>query len=217
MFADQMQQLWRQYSNRALSEVRHIQEAGLAEILQSLFRETKDAPRAFEARTAYARSNDFLARQGVENATGSLRTFRERYENDSRLGTVVDDIARIEHDIERAEEPRQRLQSLVRRFMGEGKEIDFTDRSIVARADGEDIPISSLSSGEKQLLRILVGVIDAGESAVIIDEPELSMHIDWQKELINGLRTINPDAQLIVATHSPEIMAHVADDDIFRL
>jgi predicted ATPase len=218
LFADQMRQLWRRYSNRALSEVRQIQQSGLAEILQSLFNPSSDRePRALDAKTAYARANDFLARQGVHNATGSLASFTKRYEADPRLGGVVDDIDAIERQIERAEEPRRKLQELVRSFLSEGKKIAFNDRDISVQVGEEEIPLASLSSGEKQLLRILVGMINAEESTVLIDEPELSMHIDWQRELISGLRTINSEAQLIVATHSPEIMANVPDSEIFRL
>ncbi len=129
----------------------------------------------------------------------------------------MDDIDQIERQIERAEEPRRRLEQLVRSFLGEGKEIDFNDQDITVRVGNQEIPLKSLSSGEKQLLRILVEVINAGRSTVLIDEPELSMHIDWQRELISGLRTINPEVQLVVATHSPEIMANVEDAEIFRL
>jgi predicted ATP-dependent endonuclease of OLD family len=57
----------------------------------------------------------------------------------------------------------------------------------------------------------------AGESSLLIDEPEISMHIDWQQELISAMTTLNSSAQIILATHSPEIMADVDDDRIFRL
>jgi predicted ATP-dependent endonuclease of OLD family len=39
----------------------------------------------------------------------------------------------------------------------------------------------------------------------IADEPELSLHIDWQRKILNALLDLNPKAQIIVATHSPEI------------
>jgi predicted ATP-dependent endonuclease of OLD family len=41
----------------------------------------------------------------------------------------------------------------------------------------------------------------------IADEPELSLHVSWQAELLKALRDLNRNAQLIVATHSPEIVA----------
>lgn len=41
----------------------------------------------------------------------------------------------------------------------------------------------------------------------IADEPELSLHVKWQEKLINAIRELNPNAQLIIATHSPDIVA----------
>ena len=39
----------------------------------------------------------------------------------------------------------------------------------------------------------------------ITDEPELSLHIAWQRNLLSSIRKLNSNAQIIVATHSPEI------------
>lgn len=48
----------------------------------------------------------------------------------------------------------------------------------------------------------------------IADEPELSLHIEWQKDIIGAINTINPNAQVIVATHSPEIAGQWSDNII---
>ena len=215
-FAEEVQILWRRYTNKTLSDVRQIQQAGLATILQSLFSSELKPWDALDARAAFQRSKEFLRRQGVTKFQ-SFSAFSDLYSNDARLSTIVHEIDDIENLIERAEEPRRRLQRLVSQFLGEQKDIEFSDREISVRFGGEQIPLTTLSSGEKQLLRILVEVVNAGPGVVIIDEPELSMHIDWQRSLVQGLRTINPDAQIIVATHSPEIMAEVPDSRIHRL
>lgn len=72
------------------------------------------------------------------------------------------------------------------------------------------IAISSLSSGEKQLLILLTEtLLQQKEPFVYIaDEPELSLHIEWQRNLISSIRTLNPNAQIIFATHAPEIAAN---------
>lgn len=98
------------------------------------------------------------------------------------------------------------------------KEVRFKDRSIDVEAqDNTTIGLSSLSSGEKQVLRIFIETLLASSSSILIDEPEISMHIDWQRQLIPALQQLNPQAQLILATHSPEVMADIDDDKIFRL
>ena len=66
-----------------------------------------------------------------------------------------------------------------------------------------------LSSGEKQLLIILLTVLleDGREYVLMMDEPEISLHISWQYELLNWILKLNPNVQLIMTTHSPMIFA----------
>lgn len=67
--------------------------------------------------------------------------------------------------------------------------------------------LSSLSSGEKQLFILMTESLlqKCIPHLFIADEPELSLHIGWQKLVIGELLEMNPNAQIIVATHSPEI------------
>ena len=53
--------------------------------------------------------------------------------------------------------------------------------------DDKSIGLAALSSGEKHVLRILVETLDADAGPIIIDEPELSLHIDWQRELLGTI------------------------------
>ena len=65
-----------------------------------------------------------------------------------------------------------------------------------------------LSSGEKQMLAILLTVLveDREPYALLMDEPEISLHIDWQQRLIDLIRQLNPNAQIILSTHSPALI-----------
>lgn len=69
------------------------------------------------------------------------------------------------------------------------------------------IPLAKLSSGEKQLLILFIESLLQRKQPFIFlaDEPELSLHIAWQRNIISAIRSINPNAQIVVATHSPEI------------
>ena len=98
------------------------------------------------------------------------------------------------------------------------KEVLLEDNHIrVKTQSGPDISLASLSSGEKHALRIFIDTLQVEKSSLIIDEPEISLHVDWQQTLISNMRLLNPLAQIIVATHSPEIMADLPDNKIFRL
>lgn len=74
--------------------------------------------------------------------------------------------------------------------------------------DGSWSPIKVMSSGERQLLTMLYAVNTmSGHSAVLIDEPEISLHIDWQENLLEKMRGRLSGHQIIVCTHSPAIAA----------
>lgn len=66
----------------------------------------------------------------------------------------------------------------------------------------------ALSSGEKQMLLLLLNTFlqKRQEYIVFWDEPEISLHVDWQKALIETMQKINPNMQLFIATHSPFVL-----------
>ena len=76
-----------------------------------------------------------------------------------------------------------------------------------------------LSSGEKQILIILLKVLvqDNKPSILFMDEPEVSLHIDWQRKLIQYIRELNPNVQIIIATHSPGIIMDGWMDKVFEM
>jgi predicted ATPase len=93
-------------------------------------------------------------------------------------------------------------------FCNTGKKIGIdSTNNIVFKSDTETISLEQLSSGEKQLLLILfkVFLMDNKPYILLMDEPEISLHISWQQDLIKTLRELNPNCQLIIATHSPSI------------
>lgn len=71
--------------------------------------------------------------------------------------------------------------------------------------DIANIEISKLSSGEKQLLIIFLTVVLQGDKAFILlmDEPESSLHVEWQSVLLDRLKQLNDNIQIIIATHNP--------------
>jgi predicted ATPase len=222
LFARSVEHLWSRYSAQVLGAVRMAQEQGLASILRAVLSPSSVSSRRRSSKltteTAYKRVQSFLERQGSASILGKLASFERRYAADPTLQDVVQDIDSVEDKIKAAMTSRDTLQELITQMFRANKEIHFTDESIqVNTPSGQQIGLASLSSGEKHLLRILVESLLVGESSFIIDEPEISMHVDWQKSLIKSVRALNSETQLILATHSPEIMADVPDEKIFRI
>jgi len=95
-------------------------------------------------------------------------------------------------------------------FKETGKVIDNESEKLRFIIDGKtSIDADKLSSGEKQLLIILLTVLleDGQEYVLMMDEPEISLHISWQYELLNWILELNPNVQLILTTHSPSIFS----------
>jgi len=68
----------------------------------------------------------------------------------------------------------------------------------------------ALSSGERQLVVILTHLAFNPQArranVLIIDEPELSLHLRWQELFVEAVTSAGPGVQLILATHSPSII-----------
>jgi predicted ATPase len=75
------------------------------------------------------------------------------------------------------------------------------------------IALERLSSGEKQLISMLsrLYLADQERYAIIVDEPELSLSIEWQRTLLPDLLQSNRCAFLLAATHSPFIFNNELD------
>ncbi|MFE4112475.1 AAA family ATPase [Kosakonia sp. YIM B13611] len=72
--------------------------------------------------------------------------------------------------------------------------------------------IRVMSSGERQLLTMLYAASKMSEdSIVLIDEPEISLHIDWQEDLLKKMLSQLSGRQIIVCTHSPSIATGYED------
>jgi len=221
VFAESVSSAWLQFYSTTLSNVRDIQESGLTKILEGMLAsdsELKSDQSQIETSVAYQKVSNFLARQGRKIRIGSTAKFNERYRTSRDLQRVVANIDETERAIEKAVAPVERFLSTITNLLSRGKKLQLDGSALqIALENGDVLPLSGLSSGEKHLVKILLSVISAGPNSVIIDEPELSLHIDWQRAFVRTLQAINPTCQLILASHSPEVMADVSDCCIFKL
>ena len=87
------------------------------------------------------------------------------------------------------------------------KEFSFVSGRLIIQNEFGEIEHEKLSSGEKQLIILMVeALLQKKEHHIFLaDEPELSLHIAWQRQIIPAVKKINPNSQVIVATHSPEV------------
>ncbi|MFJ3944439.1 AAA family ATPase [Streptomyces griseoaurantiacus] len=97
-------------------------------------------------------------------------------------------------------------------FESSGKRATYTTQRgfRVNSDDGQVLQPDSLSSGERQILLLLLNTVLARQSTplFLIDEPELSLNVKWQRQLMGALLSLTEGApvQFVVATHSIEVI-----------
>ncbi len=112
---------------------------------------------------------------------------------------------------------KKRFQDLVDRLFAEtGKKLIRTKNELAFSQIGEELTPYQLSSGEKQMLVILLTVLieDNQPYTLFMDEPEVSLHIDWQQNLIDMIRSLNPNVQIVLTTHSPAVIMNGWSDHV---
>ncbi len=219
-FVTELERVWHAFSSQVQSEVRQLQQNGIAEILGEVLtvKPERQSEDKVDWLSAYDIAVAFIKRQGITFKLPTKKEFAGSFYRDSIVRRVVHKIVDLEAKIDKRMASRTKLQQLLEKMFSGGKHLVLTDTKVSLKTnDGNPLELRSLSAGEKHLLRILFEAVSASESTLIIDEPEISLHIEWQRTLLSSIMEINPALQLIVATHSPEIMAEIDDAHIFEI
>lgn len=186
---------------------------------------------AISSPVAFIRSFDVPGASKSKNDSTLLRDLKNVIYPSGAGSSFLDYRMKIINFPEQADVVRRRIDDFFRLvntlFADTGKEvsIDTLSNQIVFTiahsadvnmGDKSVITIDKLSSGEKQLLLILTTVFLQEErpAVLLMDEPEISLHIAWQDELVAVLRRLNPNCQIILTTHSPNIFANGWEDKL---
>lgn len=101
------------------------------------------------------------------------------------------------------------------------KKIDLEDinKSFTIQTQNKDIEVFDLSSGEKQILIIFLTILlkENKPYILLMDEPENSLHVEWQINFIENIRKLNSNIQIITATHNPILMLDREASEIGRI
>lgn len=104
---------------------------------------------------------------------------------------------------------KKKFQDMIDNLFEEtGKKLIRDSNEIKFTQIGETLSPYQLSSGEKQILAILLTVLveDNHHYVLFMDEPEVSLHVEWQQKLIDMIMELNPNVQIILTTHSPAVI-----------
>lgn len=166
--------------------------------------------------------NNPYVRTNLDLNISDLQTKYLNYKLDisKRKDAITDKFDNPKEEITKLRYSQNRFLEIIDELFSEtGKKANRETNEITFLLEGKPILAYQLSSGEKQLLIILLTVLiqDNKQAILFMDEPETSLHIDWQQKLIGYIRELNPDVQLIIATHSPAIIMEGWLDKVFNV
>ena len=173
----------------------------------------------------YVPSIDNIAMRDKRKTSNALTQDLEFYIFDMKTGpsmmyyrmSMIDASAEKQAEMKaRIEDFRSVINGL---FQETEKHIEIEGNKFNIVSKGQILPIDALSSGEKQILLIMLRVflLEGKESYVLLDEPENSLDISWQYKLIDTLTKLNPNAQFFITTHSPSIFGAGWGDKIIYM
>ena len=132
-----------------------------------------------------------------------------------KLAQLVEIIDDYNNKTNKAFKPINKFIQIINSFIIDTEKkiyIDQVGHLFIKRPNGRDVSIDALSSGERQIVILFANVMfnkfssESQENILIIDEPELSLHIKWQEIFVETLLTASEKTQFILATHSPDIV-----------
>lgn len=139
--------------------------------------------------------------------------------NAERIDHIVNEWNKHLDDKKLIEEPKENFLRIINSMMQRKKfSINLHNELVITTQSGKSLNLNDLSSGEKQLLIVLGEALlqEKKNCIYFADEPEISLHVKWQESLVEHLRSINPNAQIIFATHSPDVVS-IFNDKVFDM
>lgn len=166
------------------------------------------------------------ASQQLANAVRQAK-FAGNQDNDATkrvLKLYADMLERLKDENQRVFNKLRTFETAVNKFL-DGKHLEISphfaknhnrwrEYAFIRTTNNSAYPLTTLSSGERQIVTMLFTasrMSTASTGIFLIDEPELSLHIDWQRIILTNLEQQAANRQIIACTHSPEVGADHPD------
>ena len=193
------------------------------EVLDNVF----DGPQTID-QTIYALFYDFVLRQAENNnARETMLTLLMEYRSKSEVFDVAGARKYIEENFspdDMVGSPSRFESSPV--FVQLNKFFAMTNRKLIWHdkhaamelSNGTFVPWILFSKGEKTLLALMLIVyLYQHTASFVFDEPDLSLHMEWQKMLLPAFESLAPDSQFIISTHSPFMVMNTASEQVVNM
>lgn len=122
---------------------------------------------------------------------------------------IADEITKLNNSKNKEKTINLFIKTINSFFIDTNKKVEFSESTLLIKKDETEVlDLISLSSGERQLIFIFLKIINSltKRTLILMDEPEISLHLKWQEKLIKSILDINKDNQIIIVTHSPAMI-----------
>lgn len=119
------------------------------------------------------------------------------------------------------EDPLNMFRAAFERLVGPKKltKADLGNQRLMYEIDGQELPIDTLSSGEKEVVTICFDMIlrKPSDCIIVFDEPEMHLHPELLTRMINTLKSVGERNQFIFFSHSPDLISSSLEDTVVFL
>lgn len=131
-------------------------------------------------------------------------------EKDKFLAHYFSKLVSVSQTLKKADVSVRKFEEVCNKYLKPYKSLTYNDKSYTISAKtehGSDIELREMSSGEKQIVSLFSHVLLDTDTKyiVIIDEPELSLSMPWQKTFLPDIMSLPQTNMLLAVTHSPFI------------
>lgn len=208
---------YRQTRNETTKRIQNALFLTLSNIIDNKFENNIEIPSNFESlvkthkkriiNALYETYDNNPLKQKLINFLQYFESYEKENTNNKIMYLLLLNMIR---ELEKEQQSLSSIYSLVKGFnshLSNGKNLEINADEVYVSIKNEKLPLSELSSGEKHIFTFLslVNIIGNSRDFLIIDEPEISLNVNWQRGLLSLLKEIAPKTQIIVASHSPLI------------
>ena len=129
------------------------------------------------------------------------------------MSLIRSKLSKLKDDCDELQKPWVKLSDISREIFKDGGV--RVARCLTLGDENRAIDSANLSAGEKQMFSFLSYNAFLRNAIIFIDEPELSLHVDWQRILFDKLLDQESTNQFIATTHSPFIYTRYSDREFY--
>lgn len=155
-------------------------------------------------------------KEKITEVVAKIQSSRELQENEKYVAHYVMYLAEVGENISKREKPIVSFIDICNTYLY-GKQFSFDNVAyevVVKHQSGRHVEMEELSSGEKQIVSLFSHLVldDEESNYIIIDEPELSLSVDWQQKFLEDISNLDSCQFIGAVTHSPFIFENSLDE-----